>query len=99
MAQLTIYGSEVPVGVAGASLYSEAEREVWRIARAAGAIRSTEAGRIVHAHRENGCKGVGSSVRACCRYAAEDGRQLCLRLVKRGLMRRVAPGDFRPVVR
>lgn len=99
MAQLTIYGAHVPVGLPALQLYTDAEREVWRIARAAGAIRSTEAGRVVHAHRRNGCSGANPSARACCEYAAEDGRALCMRLVKRGLMRRAAPGDFRPVVR
>ncbi len=94
-AQLTIDGREVPLeqlqADAAPAPLSAAQHEVLRTMRAAGAIRSVVAGRIMHAHREHGCarsrwepvNGLG-----CCRYAAADGRDAMLRLEARGLCRR-----------
>jgi hypothetical protein len=52
-------------------------------------IRSTEAGRIVHAHRDPPCD---RCRRGCCGFTSTDGSDALKRLAKRGLVRRIAAG-------
>lgn len=52
-------------------------------------ITSTEAGRIVHAHRDPPCE---RCCRGCCGFTSTDGSDALKRLAHRGLVRRIAAG-------
>lgn len=95
MLQLTIYGTEETLPSAAIALV-ESQRAILQHARAnGGVIRSVEAGRIVHAGRNDGegCYGwiamPGTSRReGCCEYAATDGLDAMKRLAAKGLFER-----------
>ena len=93
--QLTIYGDEVPMGMRAPAALSRAQRDILRTLANFGILSSTAAGRILHAHREDGCD-------ACrhnqdCKYASSDGSDALKRLMNRGLVRRVGRGRWKAV--
>lgn len=89
-AQLTLDGGEetpaVPAGQRAP--FTDAQHEILRLI-AEHDITSTDAGRILHAHRAGGCKRCATG---SCPYAASDGGDVLKRLQQRGLVRRLAPG-------
>lgn len=88
--QLTFDGGEVAVG--STSPLSPVQREIVALMRNYGVITSTAAGRIVHAHREDGCQGCRMDR---CKYAASDGGDALRRLQERGMVRKVARGSWK----
>ena len=96
--QLTLDGREVPMPEASAprstSALSAVQRAVLVYVRDHGSVTSMQAGRIVHAARGGRCAIAEGKQGSCCKWASEDGRALCMRLVKRGLLRRPAPGRW-----
>lgn len=85
--QLDIHGGEhehVAV-VAKRHQYSGAQREILRFIGNYGAITSTQAGVIVHAHREGGCH---RCRKGTCPWLSSDGCDAMRRLRKRGLVKR-----------
>ena len=89
--QLTIDGREEPTSEAGIprrAPLSAAQLAILR-ALAAGEITSTDAGRIVHAHREPPCE---RCRRGSCGFASTDGSDALKRLAARALVRKVAAG-------
>jgi hypothetical protein len=66
-----------------------AELEILRILAEHGSIRSTEAGRIVHAHRQPPCE---RCQRGRCGFTSPDGSAALKRLQERGLVHRIAAG-------
>lgn len=87
--QLDIYGGEVEAPVASSKDWplSPSQHEILRMMRQYGAITSTQAGTIVHAHRED--RGAGKA-----RYRSSDGCDAMKRLRSRGLVRRARPGTW-----
>lgn len=87
--QLDIYGGEVdaPVASSKSPPLAPAQHEILRLIQTYGAITSTQAGTIVHAHRED--RGKGKE-----RYRSSDGCDAMKRLKKRGLVRRARPGTW-----
>lgn len=92
MAQLTFDGREVPIDKSTAPVFSAAQTEILRAIRLYGIITSTAAGRILHAHREHGCRHCRAGE---CPYASSDGCDALKRLAERGLVRRVARGRWK----
>src|SRR6516165_5864756 len=66
-----------------------AQRVILRALADRETIRSTEAGRIVHAHRDPPCD---RCRRGCCGFTSTDCSDALKRLAKRGLVRRIAAG-------
>lgn len=91
--QLTIDGREVPHEVVALLARQSpkrltlVQRTLLDAVREKGAVRSVEAGVIVHRHRTSACptptRGIG-----CCRYAGADGLAAMKRLMRRGLVYR-----------
>lgn len=102
--QLDIYGGAWPLPTRRPQRLTAVQRSIMRWARANGAIRSVEAGRVVHHHR--GHCGHGSHdltgtrpAIGCCGYAPIDGRMAIRRLEDRGLLENAGkPGLYRPAV-
>lgn len=89
VAQLDIYGGEtahVEVGRAAAP-FTLCQREILRMIQNFGSITSSQAGRIVHAHRAGGCRRC-AAVDVRCKWAASDGCDAMKRLMARGIVRR-----------
>ena len=93
-AQLTIDGREVSIAESQPAALTDCQRAILRHVRTHKGVTSTEAGRIVHAHRPTPCPPVPVEARrvACCKFASEDGRAACTRLADRGMLERVSPG-------
>jgi hypothetical protein len=90
--QLTVDGGEEQVSTAAPSRhasFSHAQREILRLLAERTHVTSTEAGRIVHLHREPACRHCREGR---CPWAASDGGDALKRLQARGLVRRVARG-------
>lgn len=85
--QLDIYGGETEhVEVSSQrSTFSAAQREILRFMGNYGAITSTQAGVIVHAHREGGCY---RCRRGTCPWVSSDGSDAMRRLRDRGFVKR-----------
>jgi hypothetical protein len=82
-------GEETPAAVTDQRApFTEAQMEILRLI-AHHDITSTDAGRILHAYRDNACKHCQAGT---CPYAASDGGDALKRLQKRGFVRRLAPG-------
>lgn len=83
-----------PVGRRGGRM-SPAQREVIRLASRPEGVTASEAGRILHAHRNQG-RGCGGAIRidsatgeyttACCPWMSSDGWDLLKRLKRRGIV-------------
>lgn len=88
--QLTLDGGEeTPAALTGQRApFTRAQMEILQLI-AHHDITSTDAGRILHAHRAGGCKRCATGP---CPYAASDGGDALKRLQERGLVRRLAPG-------
>lgn len=87
--QLDIYGGEtahVEITKAAAPL-TPCQREILRLIQNLGSVTSSQAGRIVHAHRDGGCQRCRDVDRRC-RFAASDGHDAMKRLTARGIVRR-----------
>jgi hypothetical protein len=101
--QLTLDGREIPLLEASAprstSSLSAVQRALLVYVREHDSITSLQAGRIVHAARGGQCARAIADGKhgACCKWASEDGRAACMRLVKRGLLRRPAPGRWEAI--
>jgi hypothetical protein len=88
--QLTIDGREEPERVASRhGPLTAAQLEILRVLAEHGRIRSTEAGRIVHAHRRPPCE---RCQRGRCGFTSPDGSAALKRLQERGLVHRIAAG-------
>lgn len=89
--QLTIDGREELAEHAASSQgpFTAAQIEILRLLADRQTIRSIDAGRIVHAHREPPC---ARCERGCCGFTSVDGSAALKRLQERGLVRRVAAG-------
>jgi hypothetical protein len=85
--QLTLTGDEVPHPPPRPTALTPAQREILR-ALAGGEITSSDAGAIVHAHRD---PPAGEERH---HYRSSDGRDALTRLARRGLVRRVARGRW-----
>lgn len=85
--QLDLHGGETPhdAVIAKRHQYSGAQREILRFIQNYGAITSTQAGVVVHAHREGGCYRCRSGT---CRWLSSDGSDAMKRLRDRGLVKR-----------
>lgn len=85
--QLDILGGETEHAAVMAKRhqYSTAQREILRFVQNYGAITSTQAGVIVHAHREGGCY---RCRRGGCPFLSSDGSDAMKRLRDRGLVKR-----------
>jgi len=89
--QLTLDGGEDHLPVTRRSLapFTNAQREILRLLVERD-VTSTEAGRIIHLHRDAPCvycrRGFG------CPWASSDGNEALKRLMERGIVRRLAPG-------
>lgn len=96
--QLDIYGGHTPIADVNAtdarSAYSSAQMEILRMVRLLGNLTSTQAGKIIHAHREGGCNKCRATDRGHCKWAASDGGDGMKRLAARGLVRRVREGTW-----
>lgn len=95
--QLDIFGREVDieeVPTARTVSLSDAQRAILRHVDEHDTITSSEAGRIIHAHRTTGrvCKGRPGVLGTCCRWMATDGTDACRRLADRKLITRKATG-------
>jgi hypothetical protein len=102
--QLTLDGREIPLTDAVAaprstSSLSAVQRAVLVYVGEHASITSLQAGRIVHAARGGGCaRAIAEGKQGgCCKWASEDGRAMCMRLVKRGLLRRPGPGRWESI--
>lgn len=86
-AQLDVFGGETvhEEVVSQRHRYTDAQREILRFIQNYAAITSTQAGVIVHAHREGGCY---SCRRGTCPWVSSDGSDAMKRLRKRGLVKR-----------
>jgi hypothetical protein len=88
-AQLTIDGREEHAESSPRhAALSRAQRAILR-ALADHDLTSTEAGQIVHAHRDPPCE---RCRRGSCGFTSTDGGDALKRLAARGLVRKVAPG-------
>ena len=87
--QLTIDGGSVP-HPPPKPRFTPAQREILRIVRATGMIRSVDAGYVMHAHRDP------PALELRRRYRSEDDRAALHRLAARGLVHRVSPGRWEP---
>lgn len=92
--QLDVFGGETEHQDVNAKrhYFTPAQREILRFIQNYGAITSTQAGVIVHAHRENGCY---SCRRGTCRWVSSDGTDAMTRLRNRGLVKRHHRGLWR----
>jgi hypothetical protein len=81
-----------------AAPFTSSQREILRIIRQLGAVTSTQAGRIVHGHRDPPCRRCVST-HDRCPYAASDGGDALKRLRDRGLVRRVRAGTWVAVIK
>lgn len=101
--QLDIYGGEAEIADVNAlqAPFTPSQREILLIIRQLGSITSTQAGKIVHAHRggqlEHGCRRCKADSRGHCDFAASDGRDAMKRLRDRGIVRRPKAGLWIPV--
>ncbi|HZV74643.1 MAG TPA: hypothetical protein VFF79_13070 [Conexibacter sp.] len=98
--QLAIDGSEVPMARVRPARVTPAQREILRALRMLGELRSWQAGRILHAHREHGCRQQESAshrggAETCCGYCSSDGGAAMKRLARRGVVERVERGRWR----
>lgn len=89
--QLTIDGREVELAAVPSRRfpYTAAQRSILALIAQQGSITSTEAGKIVHAHRMPPCKRCNEGK---CGYVASDGGDTLKRLQARGLVRRIVAG-------
>lgn len=87
--QIDIFGGEVeaPAGSSKSAPLTPSQHEILRLIHNYGAITSTQAGTIVHAHRDD--RGVGKE-----RFRSSDGCDAMKRLMKRGLARRARAGTW-----
>jgi hypothetical protein len=107
--QLTLDGDEVPWRYADRAShgFSAAQTLILRHLGLEGRIRSVEAGRIMHAVRQdrkdypggNACGFGKRSYRSdqgegCCGYASTDGSAAMKRLLDRGIVRRISRGLY-----
>ena len=98
-AQLTLDGGAVPHPPPGPYRFTVAQREIVLVARALGAIRSSQAGRVMHTHRRESGRGycgtrLPEGSLGCCEYAASDGLPACRRLEARGVLRHAGRGRW-----
>lgn len=100
--QLTFDGREVSVAATVPGHLSPAQRAILRAARITGGqITTSQAGKIMHAGREDGFAHVQASYGQprCCDYCSSDGSDALKRLRDRGLVRRVSRGLWEVVQR
>lgn len=93
--QIDIFGGETEAAevTAKPAPLTPAQHEIMRLIRQYGAITSTQAGTIVHAHRDPPCRGCQRRETACP-YRSSDGSDALKRLMGRGLVRRARPGTW-----
>lgn len=101
--QLTLTGEEIPheqvVRARRAAWLSENQRAILRYARAReGVIRSSEAGRIMHAARGRCPYWTDHPMRQsglmCCGFCATDGHSALRRLAARGFLHQLGDGRW-----
>jgi hypothetical protein len=105
--QLTIDGGEVPAfgdETGRHAPLSRRQRGIVVHLREHGTIDTIDAGRIMHAGRDGGVCPIARLTgeyagEGCCRYCSSDGAAALVRLARRGIVQRVAVGDWRPIVR
>lgn len=91
--QLTIGGREEPIELVAdrCAPLTAAQVAILRLLAERRTITSSEAGRIVHAHRQPPCE---RCKRGCCGFTSTDGSDALKRLQARGLARRIAAGRW-----
>lgn len=92
--QLDVFGGETAhVEVTKrAAPFTPCQQEILRLLRNFGSITSTQAGKIVHSHRDGGCYRCRVNDNGHCQWASSDGNDAMKRLMERGLVRRHRPG-------
>lgn len=93
--QLTTDGREIPMSAL--TRHTEGvQRVLLRELVRYGPLRTSEAGRVVHAHRGHCGRRADfpqrTDVLACCGYGPIDGNRTLHRLANKGLVRRIKPG-------
>lgn len=98
-AQLGLDGTEVPYPVRRPTPLTDRQREILAYVRLHGVVRPVEVGRMMHFGRKHPHGAVlllPPAPLGCCEHASSDGCGALRRLERRGLVRRVARGQWVP---